>query len=49
MNQILSNGPSIKAATKASIVINILVFAMLIPVVLIAWACSKIYSPRAPR
>lgn len=45
MNQI----PSIKAASKAGIVLNILVFAILIPVILIALVCSKIYRPRAPR
>lgn len=47
MNPILSKIPSPRESTKASFAITVLVTAILIPVLLIAWVCSLIYRPRA--
>lgn len=47
MTPILSKIPSPRESTKASFAITVLVTAILIPVLLIAWVCSLIYRPRA--
>lgn len=46
MTQFLSKLPTPRESTKASFAITVLVTAMLVPVLLIAWVCSLIYRPR---
>lgn len=37
---------SLTVAAKAGAIVTILTFAMLLPVTLIAWTCSKIYGKK---